>query len=59
MARKALDICVGSYHPLVSKFLDPNVLPTEAEMDSIANKQWYQLAKEVAVHLADDKERKS
>ena len=44
--RKALDLCVGRYHPLVSRFLDPRVLPTDEEMDSIANNQWYRLARD-------------
>lgn len=42
--RKALDLCIGKPHPLVSGFLDPNVLPTKEELDKIENKQWYQSA---------------
>lgn len=47
-ARKAFDICVGKYHPIASGFLDPRVLPTEDEIDHIANNQWYRLAREIA-----------
>lgn len=46
--RKGFDLCVGKYHPLASDFLDPRVLPTDAEIDDIANNQWYKLAREIA-----------
>ncbi len=45
--RKALDLCVGKYHPLASAFIDERVLPKEEEMDSIANNQWYKLARKI------------
>jgi hypothetical protein len=45
--RKAFDLCVGKYHPLASGFLDPLVLPTEEEIDNIANNQWYRLGKKL------------
>jgi ectoine hydroxylase-related dioxygenase (phytanoyl-CoA dioxygenase family) len=45
--RKAFDLCVGKFHPLTSCFLDPRVLPTEEEIDNIANSQWYTLAREI------------
>ncbi len=45
--RKALDLCVGKSHPLTSALLDERVLPTDAEMLDIVNKQWYEMAKEV------------
>lgn len=50
LARKAFDLCVGKYHPLASGFLDPRVLPTEEEIDNIANNQWYRLAREITVN---------
>jgi len=46
--RKALDLCIGKYHPLALDFLDGRVLPEEGEMENIANNQWYKLAREVA-----------
>lgn len=46
--RKALDLCVGKYHPLTSAFLDDRVLPTDKEIQSIDNNQWYALAKSIA-----------
>ena len=39
--RKALDICAGKPHPLLSRFLDHNVLPTEGELNAIDNNAWY------------------
>lgn len=45
--RKAVDLCVGKYHPLASGFLDESVLPTEKELDNISNNQWYKLAREI------------
>ena len=44
--RKAFDLCVGKYHPLVSAFADPCVLPTEQEMQFMENNVWYKLARE-------------
>ncbi|ADZ92725.1 phytanoyl-CoA dioxygenase family protein [Marinomonas mediterranea] len=49
--RKAFDLCVGKFHPLVSGFLDPQVLPTDEEIDNIVNNQWYRLAREIAAKL--------
>ncbi|WP_027328737.1 phytanoyl-CoA dioxygenase family protein [Marinimicrobium agarilyticum] len=46
--RKALDLCVGKYHPLTSSFLDEHVLPTKAELAAIENSQWYDLAIDIA-----------
>lgn len=48
-ARKAFDLCVGKYHPLSSAFLDGRVLPSEEELKSIENKQWYKLARDIRV----------
>ncbi len=45
--RKALDLCIGKHHPLTSSSLDERVLPTEAEMLNIENKQWYEMAKDI------------
>jgi len=47
--RKALDICVGKYHPLTSDFLDSSVLPTSEEIANIDNNHWYRLAQEIVV----------
>lgn len=49
-ARKAFDLCVGKYHPLVSDFLDPQVLPTDKEIGSISNNEWYRTAREITAH---------
>ncbi|MEM8613912.1 MAG: phytanoyl-CoA dioxygenase family protein [Cyanobacteria bacterium P01_H01_bin.105] len=46
--RKALDLCVGSPHPLVSGFLDKAGLPTDEEIQHIDNRLWYELARELA-----------
>lgn len=46
--RKALDLCVGKYHPLAAGFLDERVLPTKAELSTIENSQWYDLALDIA-----------
>lgn len=46
--RKALDLCVGKYHPLTFEFLDTDNLPDDDEIDSIDNNAWYKLAKEIA-----------
>ncbi|TBR37545.1 phytanoyl-CoA dioxygenase [Marinomonas agarivorans] len=45
--RKALDLCVGKYHPLSSQFFDKSVLPTEQEMAQLTNPSWYQEAYKV------------
>ncbi len=49
-ARKAFDLCVGRYHPLVSDFLDERVLPTVEELNNITNNQWYKLAREITAN---------
>lgn len=46
--RKALDLCVGKYHPLAAGFLDERVLPSKAELATIENSQWYDLAIDIA-----------
>lgn len=48
--RKALDLCIGKYHPLASAFLDERVLPKEEELDRITNNQWYKLAREIVAN---------
>ncbi len=47
--RKAFDLCVGTYHPLSSAFLDPKVLPTEEEMQKIEHNKWYDLARKIVI----------
>ena len=54
--RKALDLCVGKYHPLASDFLDERVLPKEEELDNIANNQWYKLAREITANKSSKKD---
>jgi len=39
--RKALDLCVGKYHPLTQPFLNPDVSPTAEELAFIDNKAWF------------------
>ena len=46
--RKALDLCVGKYHPLAARFLDESVLPTTEEIENIENNKWYTLARDIA-----------
>lgn len=46
--RKALDLCIGSPHPLVLGFLDKTGLPTDEEIQHIRNRSWYDLARELA-----------
>ena len=53
--RKALDICVGKYHPLTSDSLDERVLPEEEELADITNKQWYKLAREITANKSSKK----
>lgn len=48
--RKALDLCVGKYHSLASDFLNPIVLPTDEEIDNIANNHWYTLARKITAN---------
>jgi hypothetical protein len=45
--RKALDLCVGTYHPMTADALDETVLPSESEMEEILNNEWYRMAWEV------------
>jgi hypothetical protein len=45
--RKALDLCVGKYHPITSGFLDERVLPSESEMAGMTNNQWYRVARDI------------
>lgn len=47
LTRKALDLCIGSPHPLVQDFLDPTGLPTDEEMGHIYNSSWYDLARKL------------
>jgi len=54
--RKALDLCVGKYHPLTSDSLDERVLPKKAEMAGIANNQWYKLAREITANKSSRKD---
>lgn len=46
-SRKALDLCVGTYHPLTSEYLDERVLPSEEELGRITNNRWYSRAREI------------
>lgn len=46
-SRKALDLCVGKYHPMTADALDETVLPSESEISEIANAEWYRVAWEV------------
>lgn len=46
--RKALDLCVGKQHPLISGFLDASNLPSYSEIERIRNNQWYALARDIA-----------
>jgi hypothetical protein len=46
-SRKALDLCVGRYHPMTADALDETVLPSESEMSEIADAEWYRMAWEV------------
>ncbi len=54
--RKALDLCVGKYHPLTADFLDERVLPKEEELQNIANNQWYKLAQEITANKSSKKD---
>lgn len=50
--RKALALCVGKPHPLVADLLDPQVLPTAAELAALSrmgNAAWYQRARLLAI----------
>lgn len=56
LARKAFDLCVGKYHPIVSGFLDSRVLPTEEEIVNIANNHWYSSAREISANKSSKKD---
>lgn len=43
--RKALDLCVGKYHPFTSEFLDESNIPSESEIKQIQNNEWYRQAR--------------
>ena len=49
-SRKALDLCLGKYHPFTSKYIDDSTLPNIGELDQIVNNQWYKVAREIAVN---------
>jgi ectoine hydroxylase-related dioxygenase (phytanoyl-CoA dioxygenase family) len=51
--RKALDLCVGKEHALVSGSLDRQNLPNEQEIEQISNNQWYRLARDIAAQNTD------
>jgi ectoine hydroxylase-related dioxygenase (phytanoyl-CoA dioxygenase family) len=57
-ARKAFDLCVGKYHHLASQFLDPRVLPTDEEIDTIVNNRWYRLAREIIANTYEPSVKK-
>ena len=40
-ARLALDICMGTAHPLIDGFRDRTVQPTAQELTQIENRQWF------------------
>lgn len=46
-SRKALDLCVGAAHELLKGTLDPDVLPTEDELENLEHDVWYQRSWEV------------
>ena len=54
--RKALDLCVGKYHPLTSDFLDERVLPKKEEIAGIANNRWYKLAREITANKSSKRD---
>lgn len=47
-SRKALDVCIGRYHPYTAQYLDESVLPTNSEMDGITRDGWYRTARAIA-----------
>ncbi|MEM6255580.1 MAG: phytanoyl-CoA dioxygenase family protein [Cyanobacteria bacterium P01_D01_bin.156] len=49
--RRALDLCLGKPHRLVSSFLDITGLPSDTEMEHIHQRQWYTLAKTIASNV--------
>jgi ectoine hydroxylase-related dioxygenase (phytanoyl-CoA dioxygenase family) len=48
LSRKALDICVGQPHALVSDLIDGQMLPLEEDLHHIQNHLWYLNAKAIA-----------
>ena len=54
--RKALDLCVGKYHPLTSDSLDERVLLKKNEMAGIANNRWNKLAREITANKSNKKD---
>lgn len=49
-SRCALDLCIGSYHPLNAGFIDRSMQPTDTEMQQIKNNQWFIKAKEIMAY---------
>ena len=46
--RKALDLCLGKPHPFMTQYLDPELLPTDADLQHIRNTSWYQASRTLA-----------
>jgi len=46
-SRKALDLCIGEYHPLTFEFFDHKMMPTATEIEKITNNRWYRCAKKL------------
>lgn len=46
--RRALDVCVGRPHPVLTAFFDDSVLPDASELAAIRNRQWFERARQVA-----------
>ncbi|EGG95059.1 hypothetical protein IMCC1989_1909 [gamma proteobacterium IMCC1989] len=46
-SRKALDLCVGKYHPMTAEHIDETVLPSESEIVDISNNEWYRVARDM------------
>lgn len=55
--RKALDLCIGTYHPLTSCFFDARVLPTREEIAGITNNHWYKAARKIVANILNREER--
>ena len=52
-SRKALDLCVGTFHPIPFSFFDHQILPSNEEMNSIRNTQWFTNAKKYIINKKD------
>ncbi len=52
--RKALDLCIGSYHPLTASHLDGAVFSSEKELSMIHFNEWFVNAKNV-IHINSNK----